>query len=207
LGRSHLVVLDALLELRQVCCDPSLAKLKGAGDIQSSAKLELLLDMLPGMIEAGRQILTFSQFTGMPARIAAALDQAGIRYVTLTGEIKDRSTPVQHFQQRAVPVFLLSLKVGGVGLNLMAADTVIHYDPWWNPAAEAQATDRAHRIGQDKPVFVYKLIAAGSIEEKILAMQEKKAELAHAILDEDAPTSEFTVEDLEALFAPLPIES
>ena len=104
-----------------------------------------------------------------------------------------------------MPLFLISLKAGGVGLNLTAADTVIHYDPWWNPAVENQATDRAHRIGQDKPVFVYKLIAAGSVEEKIVGMQEKKAALADAILSDDAAgAAKFSAEDLEALFAPIP---
>jgi SNF2 family DNA or RNA helicase len=105
----------------------------------------------------------------------------------------------------AAPLFLISLKAGGVGLNLTAADTVIHYDPWWNPAAENQATDRAHRLGQDKPVFVYKLIAAGSIEEKIIALQVKKAALADSILSNDpANSAKFSAQDLDALFAPLP---
>ena len=114
-------------------------------------------------------------------------------------------TPVQRFQHGEVPLFLISLKAGGVGLNLTAADTVIHYDPWWNPAAENQATDRAHRLGQDKPVFVYKLIAAGSIEEKIVAMQEQKAALADSILSEDAAGAvKFSGDDLDALFAPMP---
>ncbi len=115
-------------------------------------------------------------------------------------------TPVRRFQQGEVPLFLISLKAGGVGLNLTAADTVIHYDPWWNPAVENQATDRAHRLGQDKPVFVYKLIIAGSVEEKIVSMQEKKAALADAILSEDAAGAvKFSADDLEALFEPIPV--
>jgi len=147
----------------------------------------------------------FSQFTGMLALIAAALEKASIAYVLLTGDTTDRATPVKSFQNGEVPVFLISLKAGGVGLNLTAADTVIHYDPWWNPAAENQATDRAHRLGQDKPVFVYKLITAGSIEEKIVALQEKKAALAAGILSEDGAASvKFSADDLEALFAPIP---
>ena len=128
-----------------------------------------------------------------------------IPYVILTGDTTDRVSPVQRFQQGEVPLFLISLKAGGVGLNLTAADTVIHYDPWWNPAAENQATDRAHRLGQDKPVFVYKLIAAGSIEEKIVALQEKKALLADSILSEDAAGAvKFSAGDLDALFEPIP---
>jgi len=112
---------------------------------------------------------------------------------------------VQRFQEGDVPLFLISLKAGGVGLNLTAADTVIHYDPWWNPAAENQATDRAHRLGQTKPVFVYKLIVAGSIEERIVAMQDRKAALADSILREDAAgAAKFSAEDIEALLAPMP---
>ena len=161
--------------------------------------------MLPELIDEGRRVLLFSQFTGMLALICAALEKAAIPYVILTGDTADRVTPVQRFQQGEVPLFLISLKAGGVGLNLTAADTVIHYDPWWNPAAENQATDRAHRLGQDKPVFVYKLIAAGSIEEKIVALQEKKAVLADSILSEDAAGAvKFSDDDLEALFAPIP---
>ncbi|KXU89406.1 helicase [Caballeronia megalochromosomata] len=204
-ARSHILMLDALLKLRQVCCDPSLVKLPGAKKTQGSAKLALLLDMLPSLIEEGRRVLVFSQFTGMLAIIAAALDAAGLGYVTLTGDTADRTTPVRRFQAGEAPIFLISLKAGGVGLNLTAADTVIHYDPWWNPAAENQATDRAHRIGQDKPVFVYKLVVTGSIEEKILAMQERKAALAAGILSEDTRAVEkFSAEDIDALFAPLP---
>lgn len=204
-ARSQIIMLDALLKLRQVCCDPRLVKLKKAEGIQESAKLELLMNMLPEMIEEGRKILLFSQFTEMLDLITDALDMAGIAYVTLTGQTKDRATPIKRFQAGEVPVFLISLKAGGVGMNLTAADTVIHYDPWWNPAAENQATDRAHRLGQDKPVFVYKLIVAGSVEEKIVSLQEKKAGLANSILSEDVENSvKFSDEDLEALFAPLP---
>jgi superfamily II DNA or RNA helicase len=205
LARSHIVVLEALLKLRQVCCDPALVKLVRAGRVEESAKLDLLLDMLPELLEEGRRVLLFSQFTGMLAIIAAALDKAGLPYVTLTGDTTDRITPVKRFQDGEVPLFLISLKAGGVGLNLTAADTVIHYDPWWNPAAENQATDRAHRIGQLKPVFVYKLIVAGSIEERIVAMQDRKAALADSILREDkAGTAKFSAEDIEALLAPMP---
>ncbi|MDN6683050.1 MAG: DEAD/DEAH box helicase, partial [Enterobacterales bacterium] len=204
MARSHIIVLDALLKLRQVCCDPRLVNLEKAALVKESAKLELLLELLPEMIDEGRRILLFSQFTGMLDLISQALDKAGIAYVTLTGSTADRHAPVQRFQRGDVPLFLISLKAGGVGLNLTAADTVIHYDPWWNPAAENQATDRAHRMGQDKPVFVYKLIAAGSIEEKIVALQDKKAALADSILSEDTSGStKFSADDLSALFEPI----
>jgi len=205
LARSHIIVLDALLKLRQVCCDPRLVKLGHAQQTAESSKLELLLEMLPELIAEGRRILLFSQFTSMLALIGSELDGAKIGYVTLTGETTDRTTSIKRFARGEAPVFLISLKAGGVGLNLTAADTVIHYDPWWNPAAESQATDRAHRLGQDKPVFVYKLVAAGSIEEKILALQEKKAALADAILSDDpAHADKFGAQELDALFARLP---
>ena len=205
LNRSQIVVLDALLKLRQVCCDPRLVKTSQAATVKESAKLDLLLQMLPELIEEGRRILLFSQFAGMLALIAEALDKAKIAYAMMTGETTDRPKQIQRFTSGEVPLFLISLRAGGVGLNLTAADTVIHYDPWWNPAAENQATDRAHRIGQDKPVFVYKLITAGSVEEKILAMQDKKAALAQAILSDDgAEAAKFSTADLNALFEPIP---
>lgn len=137
--------------------------------------------------------------------IQLELARARIPHLLLTGQTRDREAVVQRFQAGEVPLFLISLKAGGVGLNLTAADTVIHFDPWWNPAAEDQATDRAHRIGQHKPVFVYKLIAAGSIEERILSLQEKKAALAAGVLEGDsAGLAKFTEEDLAGLLAPLP---
>ncbi len=204
-ARSQIVILDALLKLRQVCCDPRLLKTDAAQKVKERAKLDLLMDMLPELVEEGRRVLLFSQFTGMLDLIAQALNEAQIPFVMLTGDTQDRETVVRRFQGGEVPVFLISLKAGGVGLNLTAADTVIHYDPWWNPAAENQATDRAHRIGQKKSVFVYKLVVAGSIEEKILALQEKKAALAAGILSEDASSLlKFGESDIAALLAPLP---
>ena len=204
-GRSQIVILDALLKLRQVCCDPRLLKAASAQRVTERAKLELLMTMLPEQVDEGRRILLFSQFTSMLSLIETELKQAGLDYVILTGDTSDRETPVRRFQSGEVPIFLISLKAGGVGLNLTAADTVIHYDPWWNPAVENQATDRAHRLGQDKPVFVYKLIIAGSIEEKILALQERKADLAAGILSEDRSIDlKFGEDDIAALFAPLP---
>ena len=204
-SRSQIVILDALLKLRQVCCDPRLVKANAARKVKEHAKLDLLMAMLPELVDEGRRILVFSQFTSMLALIEAELNAIGIEYALLTGSTSDREVPVRRFQNGEVPIFLISLKAGGVGLNLTAADTVIHYDPWWNPAVENQATDRAHRLGQDKPVFVYKLIVGGSIEEKILALQEKKAELAAGILSEDRGVDlKFGSDDLAALFEPLP---
>lgn len=205
LAKSHIVVLDALLKLRQVCCDPRLLPGDAAPRTQGSAKLDLLMTLLPEMVEEGRRILVFSQFTRMLELIAQALENSGMTFVTLTGDTRDRATPVRRFMQGEVPIFLISLKAGGVGLNLTAADTVIHFDPWWNPAAENQASDRAHRIGQDKPVFVYRLIAAGSIEERITELQQRKASLADSILESGSASGPgFSESDLNALLEPLP---
>ena len=183
-----------------------MVKANAAKRVKERAKLDQLMAMLPELVDEGRRILLFSQFTSMLALIEHELDKLSLPYVILTGDTVDRETPIRRFQEEDVPIFLISLKAGGVGLNLTAADTVIHYDPWWNPAVENQATDRAHRLGQDKPVFVYKLIVAGSIEEKILALQERKAELAAGILSEDHHVEvKFGTDDLAALFEPLPI--
>ncbi len=204
-ARSQIVILDALLKLRQVCCDPRLVKANAAKKVKERAKLDLLMAMLPELVDEGRKILVFSQFTSMLALIEDELNEIGIPYALLTGSTDDREAQIRRFQDGDVPIFLISLKAGGVGLNLTAADTVIHYDPWWNPAVENQATDRAHRLGQDKPVFVYKLIVGGSIEEKILALQERKAELAAGILSDDHRVDvKFGTDDLAALFEPLP---
>ncbi len=204
LAQSQIVVLDALLKLRQICCDPRLLKLDAAKKVKDSAKLERLLEMLEELLAEGRRVLLFSQFTSMLELIEQDLKARGIGYVKLTGETRDRKKPVDMFQSGKVPLFLISLKAGGTGLNLTAADTVIHYDPWWNPAVENQATDRAHRIGQDKPVFVYKLIVAGSVEEKIAQLQAKKAALAAGVLGGGgAAGGQLTREDIAALFQPL----
>ena len=204
LARSHIIILEALLKLRQVCCDPRLVKLAAAQKVKHSAKLERLMEMLPELIEDGRRILLFSQFTTMLGLIEAELDKAKIKYVKLTGQTKDRQTPVETFQAGKVPVFLISLTAGGTGLNLTAADTVIHYDPWWNPAVERQATDRAHRIGQDKAVFVYKMVTAGTVETAILELQSRKQALADGLYDPDTNKgAKLTEDDLAVLFAPL----
>jgi superfamily II DNA or RNA helicase len=204
-ARSQIVILEALLKLRQVVCDPRLVKaLPAKKQAGASAKLIDLMQMVDDLLDEGRKILVFSQFTSMLALIEAELDVRRIPYALLTGDTKDRAAQVAAFQQGAVPIFLISLKAGGVGLNLTAADTVIHYDPWWNPAAENQATDRAWRIGQDKPVFVYKLIAKGTLEEKIQLLQQKKSDLAQSILaDGESHKLVLTQEDLQAIFAPL----
>jgi superfamily II DNA or RNA helicase len=200
-GRSHIVVLDALLKLRQVCCDPRLVKLASAHLPDCSSKLEELLEMVTEMVAEGRRILLFSQFTSMLDLIKPALDAAGVRYVELRGDTADRAAPVRRFEAGEVPLFLISLKAGGRGLNLVAADTVIHYDPWWNPAVEDQASDRAHRIGQTKSVFVYKLIAADTVEERILELQERKAALAGIAFGEDAAgLGPVDGEDIDFLF-------
>ena len=208
-GQSQIMILDALLKLRQVCCDPRLVKLDAAraivkkGDARS-AKLALLMEMVEELLDEGRRILLFSQFTSMISLIEDELKHAGITYAKLTGQTKDRETPINAFQNGEVPLFLISLKAGGTGLNLTAADTVIHYDPWWNPAVEEQATARAHRIGQDKPVFVYKLMTQGTVEEKILALQSRKRGLADQLIKGDAGNKHLLdAADLDVLFQPL----
>ena len=205
LSRSHITILDALLKLRQTCCDPRTLPLKEAQKVKESAKLDLLMEILPEQLEEGRRILIFSQFTRMIELIEAELDARKIAYSKLTGQTRKRDEAIGLFKSGEVNVFLISLKAGGVGLNLTEADTVIIYDPWWNPAAESQAADRAHRIGQDKPVFVYKLITENTVEEKIIAMQERKRALAESIYKDGAKEEslKLTADDLTALFEPL----
>jgi len=205
-ARSQIIILEALLKLRQVCCDLRLvneATLPSRGS--TSGKLDSLMEMLEELFEEGRRILLFSQFTSMLSLIEDELNKRGIAYALLTGQTRDRRTPVKEFQSGKRQIFLISLKAGGVGLNLTEADTVIHYDPWWNPATENQATDRAYRIGQEKPVFVYKLIARGTVEEKIQHLQKEKSDLAAGVLDgRKAGDWKLQNDDIEALFAPLP---
>lgn len=200
LERSQIIILDALLKLRQVCCHPQLLNMDEARNIHESAKLDALMEQLLEMVEEGRKILLFSQFTSMLALIENELVTNKIAFVKLTGSTKDRQTPIEQFQTGDVPIFLISLKAGGMGLNLTAADTVIHFDPWWNPAAENQATDRAHRIGQKQAVFVYKFICKNTVEEKILEMQAKKKALMDAIFSGGTHKGKITKADLEALF-------
>jgi SNF2 family DNA or RNA helicase len=194
--------LEALTKLRQVCCDPRLARMGEDGlKAAHSAKLSELMSLLPDLIREDHRVLIFSQFTSMLALVEEELRAARIGFVTLTGSTADRERPVSDFQNGKVPVFLISLRAGGTGLNLTQADTVIHYDPWWNPQIENQATDRAYRIGQQRPVFVHKMIAAESVEEKIVAMQARKAELAAGILGGNGESDVmFAEEDVEELF-------
>lgn len=189
-------ILAELTRLRQICCDPALCYEDYNGD---SAKLALCLEMIQDAAASGHKILLFSQFTTMLERIGKELSKAKIAYYELTGETKKerRVELAKAFNENDVPVFLISLRAGGTGLNLVGADMVIHFDPWWNLAAQNQATDRAHRIGQKKVVTVFKMIAAKSIEEKILALQEKKRNLADQIIsDEGMSESSLTREEL-----------
>lgn len=204
LASSQLLVIEALLRLRQVCCDLRLLEEHDNAGSQHSGKLNSLMQMLETLFAQGRRVLLFSQFTSMLKLIEDELKKRRIPYALLTGATRDRQAKVRDFQSGELPIFLISLKAGGAGLNLTAADTVIHFDPWWNPAAEAQASDRAYRIGQDKPVFVYKLIARGSVEEKIQQLQQRKAELAKGVLDGGSLGGwSFSEEDINELFAPL----
>ncbi len=203
---AQISILDALLKLRQVCCDPYLVKGSKPADSMERAKLELLADMLPALVEEGRRVLVFSQFTELLDLIAGQLQAQALPFLSLTGKTATtaRGEVVRRFQAQEIPVLLLSLKAGGVGLNLTAADTVIHMDPWWNPAVEEQATARVHRIGQDQPVFVYKLVVEGSIEERMLELQARKLALADSVLSHDAAEAlKFDESDLNALLAPL----
>ena len=202
----QITILDALLKLRQVCCDPYLLKGQRTPAGMERAKLEWLSDNLPMMVEEGRRILIFSQFTEMLDLIAMRLVAQNLGFLVLSGKtsIAKRGAVVQQFQEGQVPIFLISLKAGGVGLNLTSADTVIHMDPWWNPAVQAQATARAHRIGQLNPVCAYQLVIEGSIEERMLELQARKLALTEGVLGFDAAGAiKFNEQDLAALLAPL----
>lgn len=223
LAGSRLEVLDCLTRLRLCCCDPRLVRAEDAsqpsagapsrrasdagGDgAAASAKLAWLRTTLPEMIEEGRRILLFSQFTSWLDLLEAdVLTPLGLPWLRLDGSTTHRDVIVRRFQAREVPLFLLSLKAGGVGLTLTAADTVILADPWWNPAAEDQAADRAHRIGQDQPVFVYRLVCEGTVEDRILALQARKRALAEVLVDaEGQAIPRLDEAELAALLAPLP---
>jgi SNF2 family DNA or RNA helicase len=195
----QMVFLEALLKLRQICCDPRLLEDHFAQQVNDSAKLDFLIDLIGVLIEEGRRILLFSQFTSMLSLIEEHLVRQSIPYLKLTGSSKDRGALVAEFQSGKAPLFLISLKAGGTGLNLTAADTVIHYDPWWNPAVEAQATDRAYRIGQDKPVFVHKLICQDTVEQRIHRMQQEKKALADDLLANPAMIRNVDTKMLRAL--------
>jgi superfamily II DNA or RNA helicase len=203
LAASTVTILDALTKLRQVCCDPRLVAMDAARGVRESAKLQALMDLLVEQLADGHRALVFSQFTSMLALVGEALVARGLKYLLLTGETRDRQRVVDAFEAGRADVFLISLKAGGTGLNLVSADTVVHYDPWWNPAAQAQATDRAYRIGQKRPVFVHNLVVAGSVEERVLMLQEKKRWLSTTLLGDAGCASPLSEGDVDALFAPL----
>ncbi len=184
LNKSHIMILDALLKLRQVCCHPKLLKLKAAESVKEASKLEMFMELIETLMAEGKKVLVFSQFTQMLTIMEEQIKAQKIPYTKLTGATRKREEAIAKFTQGDANIFLISLKAGGVGLNLVEADTVIHYDPWWNPAVENQATDRAYRIGQDKAVFVYKLVVENSIEEKIIALQEKKRSISEGIYEQ-----------------------
>lgn len=201
LAKSRMHVLEALLRLRQAACHPGLVdpQRKKAG----SAKLDLLVDQIAEVVEEGHKALIFSQFTSLLTLVKERLDKQGITYEYLDGQTRDRQERVDRFQtDPACPLFLISLKAGGLGLNLTAAEYVYLLDPWWNPAVEAQAIDRTHRIGQTRQVFAYRLVAKDTVEEKILELQKRKRDLADAIITEDnSVLRNLTRDDLEVLFS------
>ncbi|MDH5672594.1 MAG: DEAD/DEAH box helicase [Myxococcales bacterium] len=204
IGASAITIVDALMRLRQLCCDPRLVRGQAARGVSRSAKYEMLFELLEDQLPRGRRVLIFSQFTSMLALIAQGLEQRGLGYVSLTGSSNHRDRIVASFEGGDVDVFLISLKAGGTGLNLVSADTVVHYDPWWNPAAQDQATDRAYRIGQKKPVFVHNLIVAGSVEERMLALQQRKRHLARSLIGGGSQVMGALEEaEIEHLLAPL----
>ncbi|HSO36047.1 MAG TPA: DEAD/DEAH box helicase [Labilithrix sp.] len=202
IAKSHIQILAGLTRLRQAACDPRLLGLPREFGDEDSGKLVALRELIQTSVAGGHRVLVFSQFVSMLTIIRKAMTEDGVAYEYLDGSTKDRQARVENFQREdGPPIFLISLKAGGAGLNLTAADTVIHFDPWWNPAVEDQATDRAHRIGQTKVVTNYKLIAKGTIEEKILELGGKKRELTSAVLSEDiGGAKKLTKSDLEDLF-------
>jgi SNF2 family DNA or RNA helicase len=192
-------VLEALLRLRQAACHPGLVDAARRG--QNSSKLTALLEQLENLREEGHKALVFSQFTSLLGIVRDKLDEAGVSYEYLDGATRDRAERVQRFQtDESVSVFLISLKAGGVGLNLTAADYVFILDPWWNPAAEAQAIDRTHRIGQHRNVIAYRLLARDTVEERVAELQANKRQLVSALMDDtQSLAGRLTRKDLEAL--------
>ena len=200
LGRAKLQILEALLRLRQAACHPGLVDRARSGD--PSAKLDVLVPRLQELVEDGRKVLVFSQFTTLLGLLRTRLDEANLTYEYLDGKTRDREARVRKFQDSSCPLFLISLKAGGLGLNLTAAEYVFLLDPWWNPAVEAQAIDRAHRIGQTRPVFAFRLIARDTVEEKVLELQATKRKLAEAIVRADESLiRDLRREDLELLLS------
>ncbi|AKV00791.1 Superfamily II DNA/RNA helicase, SNF2 family [Labilithrix luteola] len=203
LAASTVPILGALTKLRQVCCDPRLVRISTAGQVRESAKYQMFFDLVEKQLSGGHRILVFSQFTSMLGLLANGLKERKIPFTELTGATMDRAAAVDKFESGQATVFLISLRAGGTGLTLTSADVVIHYDPWWNPAIQAQATDRAYRIGQKKPVISYHLFAAGSVEERILGLQQSKRHVADAILGNATAGSGLTENEIDVLFAPL----
>jgi SNF2 family DNA or RNA helicase len=221
LAKSKLVIFNALLRLRQICCDLRLLNLSREGGEESegesrlvispskpshtsrdiSGKLEAFDELLQEIIDGGHRVLVFSQFVSMLSLLKERLDEQQVEFCYLDGSTVNRGEVVEQFQKGSRPVFLISLKAGGVGLNLTGADTVIHFDPWWNPAVEDQATDRAHRIGQTKVVTSYKLITRGTVEEKILTLQQKKRDIIKATLGEEQFTAALSWDEIQELFS------
>ena len=201
IARNKIQVLEALLRLRQAACHPGLIDKSKVGE--SSAKLDALLPQLAEVIDGGHKALVFSQFTSLLAIVRSRLDKDKIPYVYLDGRTRDRQEVVEQFQKdEKISLFLISMKAGGIGLNLTAAEYVFLLDPWWNPAVEAQAIDRAHRIGQTRQVFAYRLIAKDTVEEKVLQLQSTKRELADAIINADnSVIGKLGREDLELLLS------
>ena len=200
-GKSKLVIFNALLRIRQVCCDLRLLKLDDIDAQKSSGKLDLFGELLEEVVDGGHRVLVFSQFTSMLDLLGDRLNEENVGFCRLDGTTRNRGEAVARFQNSEIPVFLISLKAGGLGLNLTGADTVVHFDPWWNPAIEDQATDRAHRIGQQNVVTSYKLIARDTVEEKILRLQEKKRDAIRMIFGEgEAMTDALTWDEVSELF-------
>lgn len=202
LAKSRMVVLSALLRLRQICCDLRLLKLENVNAANASGKLDLFSELLEEVIDGGHRVLVFSQFVSMLTLLKERLAEEKIEFSYLDGATTNRGAVVEQFQNSTIPVFLISLKAGGVGLNLTGADTVIHFDPWWNPAVEDQATDRAHRIGQARVVTSYKLITRDTVEEKILLLQNRKREIIQATIGgEEEFAAALNWEEIQELLA------
>jgi superfamily II DNA or RNA helicase len=219
-AKSRLVVFNALLRLRQICCDLRLLKVSREGrevgeegsnssepsltsrpSRDLSGKVEAFDELLQEIVDGGHRVLVFSQFVSMLSLLKERLREQEIEFCYLDGSTTNRGEVVEQFQKTSTPVFLISLKAGGVGLNLTGADTVVHFDPWWNPAVEDQATDRAHRIGQTRVVTSYKLITRGTVEEKILTLQQKKRDIIKATLGEEEFTSALNWDEIQELFS------
>ncbi|MBR6098891.1 SNF2 helicase associated domain-containing protein [bacterium] len=202
LEKSRLSIFSALLRLRQICCHPRLYDKENVKHVMSSGKFEKLKVLVEEIISEGHRILLFSQFVNMLDLIKGWLEREGIEYEYLTGKTKDRQAAVERFNNSKIPIFLISLKAGGTGLNLTGADYVIHYDPWWNPAVEDQATDRAYRIGQTKKVFVYRLITKNTVEEKIQKLKTIKRDLVDSVISVDRNiVKSLTLDDIREIFS------